>query len=94
MRNHDIELNKSDIRMVDQGSYKDNTTIKSDVVDRDVAVMIPFDIAENSGPREIGYLKGAITIPQRTVEIKEPCVRASYHRNGVEDLLLYVKIMV
>lgn len=32
---------------------------------------------------------------QRTVEIKEPCVRASYHRNGVEylhiDLPLYAK---
>lgn len=94
--NHDIELNKSDIRMIDQGSYKYNTTIKSDVVDRDVAVMIPLDIAENSDPREIkGYLKDAITIPQRTVEIKEPCVRASYHRNGVEylhiDLPLYAK---
>lgn len=96
LKNHDIELNKSDIRMIDQGSYKYNTTIKSDIVDRDVAVMIPLDTVENSDPRKIkGYLKDAITIPQRTVEIKEPCVRASYHRNEVEylhiDLPLYAK---
>lgn len=96
LENHDIELNKSNIRMIDQGSYKYNTTIKSDVVDRDVAVMIPLDTDENSDPRKIKeYLKDAITIPKRTVEIKEPCVRASYHRNGVEtlhiDLPLYAK---
>lgn len=96
LRNHDIELNKSDIRMIDQGSYKYHTTIRSDVVDRDVAVMIPLDIDENSDPRKIKeFLKDAITIPKRTVEIKEPCVRASYHRNGVEklhiDLPLYAK---
>lgn len=96
LEDHNIELNKSDIRMIDQGSYKYNTTIKSDVVDRDVAVMIPLDTAKNSDPRKIkGYLKDAITIPQRTVEIKEPCVRASYHRNNVEylhiDLPLYAK---
>lgn len=96
LEDHNIGLNKSDIRMIDQGSYKYNTTIKSDVVDRDVAVMIPLDTVENSDPRKIKeYLKDAITILQRTVEIKEPCVRASYHRNGVEylhiDLPLYAK---
>jgi hypothetical protein len=93
---HDIELNKSDIRMIDQGSYKYNTTIKSDVVDRDVAVMIPLDTKENADPREIKkYLKEAITISSRTVEIKEPCVCASYHKDGQEylhiDLPLYAK---
>lgn len=96
MAEHEIDLKKSDIRMFDQGSYKYNTTITSDVVDRDVAVMIPLSIADNPDPRKIkGYLKDAISIASRTVEIKEPCVRAVYHDNGQEwlhiDLPLYVK---
>ena len=91
---HGISLNQSDIRMIDQGSYKYNTTIKSNVVDRDVAVIIPLDISEHDDPRTIkGYLRDAITIPARTVSIKEPCVRASYIKNGEEwlhiDLPLY-----
>lgn len=32
---HGISLNQGDIRMIDQGSYKYNTTIKSNVVDRE-----------------------------------------------------------
>lgn len=94
MKNHDIELNKSDIRMIDQGSYKYNTTIKSAVVDRDVAVMIPLDTSENPDPREIKkYLKESIDIPVRSVSIKEPCVRTAYYENEIEwlhiDLPLY-----
>ena len=94
MKNHDIELNKSDIRMIYQGSYKYNTTIKSTVVDRDVAVMIPLDTSENPDPRKIKkYLKESIDIPVRSVSIKEPCVRATYYEKGVErlhiDLPLY-----
>ena len=93
---HGIKLNKSDIRMFDQGSYKYNTTISSDVVDRDVAVMIPLSISDNPDPRKIkGYLREAINISSRTVEIKEPCVRAVYHEDGKEwlhiDLPLYAK---
>lgn len=93
---HGIELNKSDIRMIDQGSYKYHTTITSDVVDRDVAVMIPLDINENSDPRKIkGYLRDSIDISVRTVQIKEPCIRAVYHKNSEEylhiDLPLYAK---
>lgn len=96
MEKHDIELNKSDIRMIDQGSYKYNTTIKSKVVDRDVAVMIPLDISKNSDPRKIKkYLKEVINIPVRSVSIKEPCVRAAYYEKEVEwlhiDLPLYAK---
>ena len=93
---HGIKVNKSDIRMFDQGSYKYNTTIHSDIVDRDVAVMIPLSISDNDDPRKIkGYLRDAINIYSRTVEIKEPCVRAVYHDNGEEwlhiDLPLYAK---
>lgn len=93
--NHSISIRRSEIRMIDQGSYKYNTTIKDDIVDRDVAVMIPMDITSNSDPRKIkGYLRDAINISLRTVTIKEPCVRASYYEAGKEwlhiDLPLYV----
>ena len=91
-----ISLNKSDIRMIDQGSYKYNTTIKSNTVDRDVAVIFPLDTTTYNDPRKIkGYLRDAINISSRTVLIKEPCVRASYFENGEEwlhiDLPLYAK---
>lgn len=91
-----IYITKNDIRMIDQGSYKYNTTIKDDVVDRDVAVMFPLDITENDDPRKIkGYLKDSINISSRTVSIKEPCVRASYYEDGEEwlhiDLPLYAQ---
>lgn len=96
LEDHDINVNRSDIRMIDQGSYKYNTTISDDVVDRDVAVMIPLNITLSSDPRKIkGYLRDAINIPARTVSIKEPCVRASYFDNGEEwlhiDLPLYAQ---
>lgn len=96
LEDHSIDITKSDIRMIDQGSYKYNTTIKDDVVDRDVAVMIPLNITDNDDPRKIkGYLKDAISIPARTVAYKEPCIRASYYEKGVEwlhiDLPLYAQ---
>ena len=93
---HDIDITKSDIRMIDQGSYKYSTTIKDDVVDRDVAVMIPLNTSDYSDPRKIkGFLRDAINIQSRTVSIKEPCVRAAYYENGKEwlhiDLPLYAE---
>ena len=98
LEDHGISITKSDIRMIDQGSYKYNTTIKNDVaaVDRDVAVIIPLNTSSNSDPRKIkGYLRDSINIASRTVSIKEPCVRASYYENGNEwlhiDLPLYVE---
>ena len=96
MSDHGIDLNKSDIRMIDQGSYKYNTTIVSDVVDRDVAVIIPLDTEENDDPRKIKeYLKNTIDISSRTVVIKDPCVRAIYYDDGQEwlhiDLPLYAE---
>ena len=96
LSDHGITVNKSDIRMIDQGSYKYHTTIKDDVVDRDVAVIIPLNTVTNDDPRKIkGYLKDAISIPSRTVTIKEPCVRAAYYRDGEEwlhiDLPLYAQ---
>lgn len=96
LKDHCIDITKSDIRMIDQGSYKYYTTIKDDVVDRDIAVMFPLNTTDNDDPRKIkGYLKDAINIPARTVSVKEPCVRASYYENGEEwlhiDLPLYAE---
>lgn len=96
LENYGINIIKSDIRMIDQGSYKYNTTIKDVVVDRDIAVMFPLDTTENSDPRKIkGYLRDSINISSRTVSIKEPCVRASYYEDGEEwlhiDLPLYAQ---
>ena len=97
MKKHDIELKKSDIEMFDQGSYKYSTTIRSLVIDRDVAVMIPLDIEKYPDPRKIkGYLRDAVNyVAARTVKIKEPCVNVSYYESGEEwmhiDLPLYAK---
>lgn len=97
MKKHDIDLKKSEIEMFDQGSYKYSTTIRSSVIDRDVAVMIPLDIEEYPDPRKIkGYLRDAVNhVEARTVKIKEPCVNVSYYENGEEwmhiDLPLYAK---
>lgn len=94
MKEHNIEINKSDIRAIDQGSYKYNTTIRADVVDRDVAIMIPLSIMNNPDPRRIkGYLRDSINCPSRVVDIKEPCVRATYFEHEKEwlhiDLPMY-----
>lgn len=97
MKIHDIELKKSDIEMFDQGSYKYSTTIRSSVIDRDVAVMIPLDIEKYPDSRKIkGYLRDAVNhVAARTVKIKEPCVNVSYYENNEEwmhiDLPLYVE---
>ena len=97
LKKNDIDIVKSDIRMIDQGSYKYNTTIKSKVVDRDVAVIIPVDSTNDLDPRKIKEdLEAAIKIESRTVTIKEPCVRVSYYDDGEEylhiDLPLYAKV--
>lgn len=96
LEDHGVYITKSDIKVIDQGSYKYNTTIKDDVVDRDVAIIIPLDTSDNDDPRTIkGYLRDAITIASRTVTIKDPCVRASYYEAGKEwlhiDLPLYAR---
>lgn len=96
---HDIEVKKSDIEIFDQGSYKLHTTIKNNhggSIDRDVAVMFPLDIDQNSDPRKIkGYGREAINLRNRNTTIKEPCLNVSYVKDGTEwmhiDLPLYAK---
>lgn len=96
LEDYGVSITKRDIRVIDQGSYKYNTTIKGDVVDRDIAIIIPLDTSDNDDPRTIkGFLRDAITIPSRTVTIKEPCVRASYYEKDKEwlhiDMPLYAQ---
>lgn len=94
-----IEVKKSDIEVFDQGSYKLHTTIKNNhggSIDRDVAIMFPLDIDQNSDPRKIkGYGRDAINLWNRSTTIKEPCLNVSYVENGAEwmhiDLPLYAK---
>ena len=93
---HGISINKGEIHMFIQGSYKYNTTIFSEIVDMDVAVIVPLDITVWTDPRKIKkYLRDSIDTPPRRVSIKEPCVRASYYESGMEymhiDLPLYAK---
>lgn len=91
-----MSLNKSDIDIFDQGSYKYHTTISSSVVDRDVAIMIPLKDHNQYTPTTIkGYLEDSIShVAARTVVFKEPCIRAVYYENRKEwmhiDLPLYI----
>lgn len=99
LANHGITVNKSDLRFFDQGSYRQgvSTTIEDTIVDRDVAVMFPLDIEENSDPRKIkGYARDALEINNiRKPKIKEPCVTVQYIKQGEEhmhiDFPLYVR---
>ena len=98
LKKHGIDLKKSEIKIFDQGSYKLNTTISNDYgsIDRDVAVMFPLNIVENSDPRKIkAYVRDALKHQNRTLDIKEPCVNVSYIENGEEwmhiDLPVYAQ---
>ena len=98
LKKHGIDLKKSEIKIFDQGSYKLNTTISNDYVsiDRDVAVMFPLNIVENTDPRKIKtYVRDALKHQNRTLDIKEPCVNVSYIENGDEwmhiDLPVYAQ---
>ncbi|WP_312199814.1 cyclic GMP-AMP synthase DncV-like nucleotidyltransferase [Anaerospora hongkongensis] len=96
---HGIELTKSNLRFIDQGSYKLNTTIsnKDGAVDRDVAVIFPLDINEHSDPRKLKqYARDALKIENvRFPDIKEPCVTVGYHKKEEEfvhlDFPMYAK---
>lgn len=93
LKKYDIDINGTDIRVIDQGSYKYSTTIKADIFDRDVAIIVPMDPNKISAYLAKMCLREAIEHPSRTVVVKEPCIRAVYHEDGVEryhiDLPLY-----
>mgnify|MGYP001447812416 CR=1 FL=1 len=85
-----ITISKSEIRFIDQGSYKLNTTIsnKEGSVDRDVAVIFPLDINAHKDPRQLkNYARDALKIENiRIPTIKEPCITIGYHKKDEEYL--------
>ena len=89
---NDIEIKPSDIDVVSQGSFKLNTTIKSQnkEVDLDLGVIFPLDILEYEDSRKIKILgKEALEITGvRLPVIKEPCVTVSYVKGGEETIHL------
>ncbi len=90
LKEHGITVNKSDLRFIDQGSYRQgiSTTIDDTTIDRDVAVIFPLDIKENDDPRKIkGFARDALTINNiREPKIKEPCVTVQYLQQGEENM--------
>lgn len=100
-------ITKSDLKFIDQGSWASGikTSIKpkkqdeagNKTFDRDVAVIIPFDINENNDPRKIKKIIRDLLIIEgkRTPEIKNPCVTVSYSKEGNEiyhiDFPIYAK---
>ncbi|MCH5299857.1 MAG: hypothetical protein J1E56_00945 [Ruminococcus sp.] len=85
-----IEVNKSDFRFINQGSYAISTTIKNPygAIDLDYAVIIPIETEQYV---DIPQIKKAVKkslshVYARTVRIKEPCVTVSYYENDKETI--------
>lgn len=94
LKEHGIEVTKSDLDIFDQGSYKLNTTISITPYDRDVAIIIPIDKETHKDTRAIKkYVREALKHTNRTIDIKEPCVTVKYIEDGEEymhiDLPVY-----
>lgn len=94
--NHDIEINKTDINFVDQGSYKYHTTIVSSSLDRDVALKLPLSKDKITAMALKQCVEASLTTrPNRTVIIKDPCITVKYCQDGEEmfhiDLPVYTK---
>lgn len=82
-----IDVKKSDLNFIYQGSYKINTTIKDEnkPLDIDVAMSYPLDIAEHDDPRTLKQcLRNALNRVNRTVVIKRPCITIKYHEKDEE----------
>lgn len=93
LKKYNIDINKSDLRFIHQGSYKIGTTIQSNEgqsVDLDYAVIIPLDKDEHNDPRQVKKaVKNALLINNiRIPKIKEPCVTVAYHSNGEEYMYI------
>lgn len=82
-----IDINKSDIKVKDQGSYRINTTIVAEPVDRDVSIIVPIDIEAYNDPVKIKKaVYNSLIHINRTINIKEPCVTVSYLEDDKEYL--------
>lgn len=95
---YEEDINVSDIRFIDQGSYSINTTINhSDTAfDIDVATIIDLDKNKYDNVLEIKELvRDALKNTNRDPKIKEPCVTVKYTKAGEEkyhiDFPIYAK---
>ncbi len=86
-------VTKTNMRFIDQGSYKINTTIKPKKIenedislDRDVALFLPIDVNEYTDSLVIRkYIKEVLEMEdKRTVKIKEPCITITYFKENDE----------
>lgn len=83
---HGIEINKSDLRFINQGSYIIGTAIDGKTADIDYAMIMPVDINEFSDPTIFKKaVKDSLIIENKRIpKIKEPCVTVTYHENNEE----------
>jgi len=81
-----IDINKSDLRFINQGSYIIGTAIDGKTVDIDYAMIFPIDIDEHSDPTcfKKAVRDSLIIENKRIPKIKEPCVTVAYHKDGEE----------
>lgn len=82
-------VKKSDLIFFDQGSYRQNscTVIRSENVDRDIAVEFPLDIEDYDDPRKIkNKAKASLERVNRVPKIKEPCITVGYTKAGEEKI--------
>ena len=87
-KKYGIDIVKSNLRFIHQGSYKIGTTISNPEksVDLDYAVILPLDIEVHDDPRQVKKAtRDSLLIKNvRIPTIKEPCVTVAYHENGNE----------
>lgn len=81
-----MEINKSDLRFINQGSYIIGTAIDGKTVDIDYAMIMPIDINDFSDPTIFKKaVKDSLIIENKRIpKIKEPCVTVAYHENNEE----------
>ena len=85
-KQYGIDVKKSDLRFINQGSYKIGTAINGNNVDIDYAMIFPLDISEFNDPTKLKKaVKESLIIENKRIpSIKEPCVTVAYHKDGEE----------
>lgn len=92
LKDNGINIKKLDIEFFIQGSCATHTLVDTGGdVDLDLAVILPIDKEENEDCRKIkGYVKDSISIHNRTIDIKKPCVTVDYQSDCLHiDLPVY-----
>lgn len=83
---YDEDINASEIRFIDQGSYSINTTINhgDTAFDIDVATIINLDINIYDALEIKKIVRDSLKNTNREPKIKEPCVTVKYTKAGEE----------